>query len=65
MFFSRDDAVEENDESGDESGEEISKKRESPPVAENNEADESRIQLVDHNWSFLATILPDREDIAH
>lgn len=42
-----------------------SKKQESPRVIEINDVDETKVQLVDHNWSFLSTILPDREEIEH
>ncbi|XP_003394578.1 WD repeat-containing protein 75 [Bombus terrestris] len=54
-----------NDEESEESEEELSRpeNRESTPVAEIDNVDETKVQLVDHNWSFLRTILPDREEI--
>lgn len=53
--------METEDESEEESMRQI--KRPSSPVAENNDADETKIQLVDHNWSFLSTIFPQIDDI--
>ena len=53
--------VETEDESEEESTRQI--KRPSSPVAENNDTDETKIQLVDHNWSFLSTIFPEIDDI--
>ncbi|CAK9809581.1 WD repeat-containing protein 75 [Anthophora plagiata] len=63
----RDDHIPNNEESGDESEEELSRprRRETPPVVENDDTDETKVQLVDHNWSFLSTILPDQEDSEH
>ncbi|KAK9297876.1 hypothetical protein QLX08_008625 [Tetragonisca angustula] len=54
-----------NDEESEESEEELSrpKRHESPPVTEIDDVDESKVQLVDHDWSFLKTILPDQEVI--
>ncbi|KAK1133747.1 hypothetical protein K0M31_011542 [Melipona bicolor] len=62
----RDETIQ-NDEESEESEEEPSrpKSRESPPVTEIDDVDESKVQLVDHDWSFLKTILPDREEIEH
>ncbi|XP_017756050.1 PREDICTED: WD repeat-containing protein 75 [Eufriesea mexicana] len=61
----RDDAVQSDEDSAAESEEELLRleKRESSPVVEIDDVDETKVQLVDHNWSFLATILPDREEI--
>ncbi|KOX68688.1 WD repeat-containing protein 75 [Melipona quadrifasciata] len=62
------DEIIQNDEESEESEEELSrpKSRESPPVTEIiDDVDESKVQLVDHDWSFLKTILPDREEIEH
>ncbi|XP_076755512.1 WD repeat-containing protein l(2)05287 [Xylocopa sonorina] len=60
----RDDTVQSDDESADES-EEVSRprKRETSPVVEKDDTDETKVQVVDHNWSFLSTILPDQEEI--
>lgn len=60
----RDETIQ-NGEESEESEEELLRpeNRESPPVAEIDNVDETKVQLVDHNWSFLRTILPDREEI--
>lgn len=60
----RDETIQ-NDEESEESEEELSRpeNRESPPVAEIDNVDETKVQLVDHDWSFLRTILPNREEI--
>ncbi|XP_003708110.1 WD repeat-containing protein l(2)05287 isoform X1 [Megachile rotundata] len=34
-------------------------KRQSSPVVEDKDTDEMKVQLVDYNWSFLSTILPE------
>lgn len=56
-----------DDESAGESEEESPRptKRESSPVVENDDTDEAKVQLRDHNWSFLSTILPGEENIEH
>lgn len=61
----RDDTSQNDEESAEESEEEISRprNRESTPVIENDDTDETKVQLVENNWSFLSTILPDREEI--
>ncbi|XP_017882412.1 WD repeat-containing protein 75 [Ceratina calcarata] len=62
----RNDGTLSGDESAEESEEEVSrtKKRESPPMVENADIDdETKVEVVDHNWSFLSTILPDRGEI--
>lgn len=50
-------------ESEDESEEEYLRptKRESSPVVENDDSDETKVQVYDNNWSFLSKILPDQE----
>lgn len=35
------------------------------PTNENEDADESSVQLTDHDWSFLSTIFPDEDNIVH
>lgn len=67
--FYRDNIIQKDlqEDSAEESEGELSrsKKQESPPIIEINDVDETKVQLVDHNWSFLSTILPDREEIEH
>ncbi|XP_076232800.1 WD repeat-containing protein l(2)05287 [Calliopsis andreniformis] len=63
--YDRDDKVHNEEESDDESEEEYLRltKRESSPVVENDDSDEIKVQVCDHNWSFLSKILPDRESM--
>ncbi|XP_076674924.1 WD repeat-containing protein l(2)05287 [Andrena cerasifolii] len=60
----RDDKMHVDEESAGESEEESPRptKRESSPVVENDDTDEAKVQLRDHNWSFLSTILPGEEN---
>ncbi|XP_053988404.1 WD repeat-containing protein 75 [Hylaeus anthracinus] len=61
----RDDRMNNIGESTDDSDDEFIRpeKSVSSPVVENNIADETKVTVVDRNWSFLATILPDQETI--
>ncbi|XP_033329848.2 WD repeat-containing protein l(2)05287 [Megalopta genalis] len=61
----RDDKANSEDESTDESENESSRpaKPESSPEIVNNDTDETKVEVIDHNWTFLRAILPDEQDI--
>ncbi|XP_076285922.1 WD repeat-containing protein l(2)05287 [Lasioglossum baleicum] len=61
----RDDKGNSEDESADESESESARpmKPESSPDVVNNDADETKVEVIDHDWTFLRAILPDEEDI--
>ncbi|XP_043254565.1 WD repeat-containing protein 75 [Colletes gigas] len=63
----RDERMNDEEESADESEDDFPRrmKPESTPVVENNIANETKTQVIDCDWSFLATILPDQENIEH
>ncbi|KZC09641.1 WD repeat-containing protein 75, partial [Dufourea novaeangliae] len=63
--YDRDDRVNNEEESAEESESESSRptKPESSGVVENDDTDETNMQLVDQNWTFLSTILPDQDDM--
>ncbi|KAL6434766.1 hypothetical protein ACFW04_005163 [Cataglyphis niger] len=35
------------------------------PTNEDEDMDESNVQLINHDWSFLSTVLPDQDNIVH
>ncbi|XP_076654715.1 WD repeat-containing protein l(2)05287 [Halictus rubicundus] len=61
----RSDKANSEDESADESENESSRptKPVSSPDVVNDDADETKVEVIDHNWTFLKSILPDEEDM--
>lgn len=35
------------------------------PTNENEDSDESSVQLINHDWSFLSTVFPEQDNIVH
>lgn len=68
-FVSRDEKENSEDKSTDDSENEYSRpmKPEPSPDVVNNVIDDTKVELIDHNWSFLKAILPehDIETIEH
>ncbi|XP_031836889.1 WD repeat-containing protein l(2)05287 isoform X2 [Nomia melanderi] len=61
--YDRDDKENSEDESADESENEFSRpmKPEPSPDVVNNAIDDTKVELIDHNWSFLKAILPEQD----